>query len=81
MKKMLSMYCLTLNIRRPSWILPTMQWLKVLSGHTTMPGVSKNPMIDIKTRICHYSEENDINLLFDPEHMAAILDFTHNAMS
>ena len=27
---------------------------------------------------CYYSEENDINLLFDLEHLAAILDFTHN---
>ena len=35
-----------------------------------MPGMPEN-----------YSEANAINLLFDLEHMAAILDFTHNAMS
>ena len=39
-------------------------------------------MIDTKkTRICLYYVENDMKLLPDLEQMAAILDFTHNAMS
>ena len=48
LKKMTSIYCLTLNIWRPSWILPTMQCLKVPSGRTTMSGVPENPMVDTK---------------------------------
>ena len=40
-----------------------------------MSGIPENPMIDTKTRICLYYVENDINLLFDLEKMAAILDF------
>ena len=51
--------------------MPLNRWLHILlSGRTTMPGMPEN-----------YSEANAINLLFDLEHMAAILDFTHNAMS
>ena len=48
LKKMIIIYCLTLNIWQPSWILPTMQWHKVFSGHTTMSGVPGNPMVDTK---------------------------------
>ena len=51
LKKMISIYCLTLNIWRPSWILPTMQCPKVRSGHTTMSGVPENPMV--YTKITH----------------------------
>ena len=41
-----------------------------------MSGIPENPMIDTKkTRICLYYVENDINLLFDLEQMAAILYF------
>ena len=47
LKKIISIYCLTLNIWRPSWILPTMQCPKVRSGHTTMSGLSENTMVDI----------------------------------
>ena len=36
LKKMISIYCLTLNIWRPCWILHTVQCLKVRSGHTTV---------------------------------------------
>ena len=53
----------------------------VFSGQITMSGVPENPMADTKSRICNYSEPNDINLLFDLDHMAAILDFTPNEMS
>ena len=42
------MYCLTLNIWRPSWILPTMQSHKVFSSHPSMSGVPTNPMVDNK---------------------------------
>ena len=45
---MISIYCLTLNIWRPSWILPTMQCDNVFSGHTTMSGIPENPMVDTK---------------------------------
>ena len=48
LKKMISIYCLTLNVWRPSWILPTMQCPKVPSGCTTMSGVPENPMVDTK---------------------------------
>ena len=56
---------------------------KVFFDHTTMSGMPKNPIVDTKktTKICYYSKENDINLLFDLEYMTNILDFTHNAMS
>ena len=40
-----------------------------------MSGVPENLMIDTtKSRMCYYSVENDINLLFDLAQMAAILD-------
>ena len=45
---MISIYCLTLNIWRPSWILPTIQCPKERSRHTTMSGVPENPMVDTK---------------------------------
>ena len=51
-----------------------MQCSKVRSGHTTMSGVSENPMVYTKI-ICYYSVENYINLLFDFAQMAAILEF------
>ena len=57
-----------------------MQCSNVRSSHTTMSGVPENPMVDTKITNLLYSEDNDINLLFDLEHIAAILDFTHNAM-
>ena len=44
----MSINCLTLNVWRPSWILPAMQCPKVRSGHTTMSGVPENPMVDTK---------------------------------
>ena len=46
-----------------------------------LSGVPENPMVDTKTTNCNYSEENDINLLFDLDNRAAILNFTHNGMS
>ena len=45
-----------------------------------MSGVPENPIVCTKTRFWFFSVENDINLLFDLEYMAAIFDFTHNAM-
>ena len=48
LKKLISIYCLTLNIRRPSCILPTMQCPKVLSGRTTMSGEPEYLMVDTK---------------------------------
>ena len=45
---------------------------RVLSGRTTMSGVSKNHKIAIKG-ICVLSIENDINLLFDLGQMVAIM--------
>ena len=45
---MISIYCLTLNKWRPSWILLTMQCHRVFSGHTTMSGVPENPIVDTK---------------------------------
>ena len=38
LKKIISIYCLTLNKWPPSWILPAMQCHKVFSGHTTLSG-------------------------------------------
>ena len=58
-----------------------MQCPKVRSGHITMSDVVETTWLTPKSRICYYSEENDINLLFDREPMAAILDFIHNTMS
>ena len=46
----------------------------VPSGQTTMSGVPEKPYG--RSRICIYCEENHINLLFDLEKMAVILDFT-----
>ena len=48
LKKIISIYCSTLNIWRPTWILPTRQCPKVRSGHTTMSGVPENPMVYTK---------------------------------
>ena len=48
LKKMISIYCFTLNIWRPSWILPTMQCPKIRFGHTTVSGVPENLMVDTK---------------------------------
>ena len=47
--KMISIYFLTLNIWRLSWILPSIQCHKVFSGYTTMSGVPENPMVDYKS--------------------------------
>ena len=53
----------------------------VLSSQTTMSGIPENPIARYQNQESA-SILNDINLLFDLEHMAAILDFTHNtAMS
>ena len=46
-----------------------------------MLGMHENPMVDTKIKICFYSVENYVNLLFDLEQIAAILNFTHNPMS
>ena len=48
LEKIISIYCFTLNIWRPSWISPTMKCPIVRSGHTTMFGVAENPMVDTK---------------------------------
>ena len=35
---------------------------KVLSNHTTLSGISENPMVDTKIMLLFHSVENDINL-------------------
>ena len=45
LKKIISIYGLTLNIWRPSWILPTVPCPKVRYVHTIMSGVAENPMV------------------------------------
>ena len=51
LKKMISIYCLTLYIWQPSWILPTMQCPKVRSGHTTISGVK---YLQKSAAACHF---------------------------
>ena len=49
MAKIISIYCLTLDKWRPSWILPTMQ-CKIVADHTTKSGIPENPTVNTKSR-------------------------------
>ena len=74
MPRMISIYCLTLNKWRAILdISLTMQYLKYFRQHHNDRRTRKPHYRHKKTRICLYYVENDINLLFDLEQMAAIL--------
>ena len=46
MSKNISIYCLTLNKWRPSWICSPQCNIKDISDNTTLSGIPENPMID-----------------------------------
>ena len=52
-----------------------------LSGQTTMSGVSENPMADTKITNLLLFWRKWYQFIVYLEHMAAMSDFTHNAMS
>ena len=77
MSKMISIYCLTLDKWRPYWIFyPQFNIQNIFRRHHNVRHTWKPHDRHKKTRICLYYVENEINLLFDFERMAAILDFS-----
>ena len=76
MLKMISIYCLTLDKWRPYWIFhPQFNIQNIFRRHHNVRHTWKPHDRHKKTRIYLYYVENEINLLFDLERMAAILDF------
>ena len=71
---MISIYCLTLEKWRPSWILPTMQCLKLFLTTPLNREYLKTLEWTPKSRSCSYFVENGVNLKFDLHQMAAILN-------
>ena len=74
---MISNYFLPLQKKWLSQILPKMHCLKYFLVTPLCRAYPKTT----KIVICFYSVEYDLNVLFDLAEIAAIFDFTHNAMS
>ena len=64
---------------QPSWIVPTMQCVKIFFYYDYI-GHARKPYGRHQNHKYVYSVENYINLLFGLVQMAPILDFTHNVM-